>query len=87
MYLVKFSFRLGRKKKRDKLFGGVRMEMIKSKDLAITFKDVAGIDQVIWCRWNSFVDQIVPGCRTNAFWHYAAASSDLCRIAGQVRDS
>jgi len=46
MYLVKFSFRLGRKKKRDKLFGGVRMDLIKSKDISISFKDVAGIDQV-----------------------------------------
>jgi len=46
LYLVKFAFRLGRRKKRDKLFGGVRMDMIKSSDISISFKDVAGIDQV-----------------------------------------
>jgi len=46
MYLVKFSFRLGRKQKRDKLFGGVRMEMIKKTAMSTTFDDVAGIDQV-----------------------------------------
>jgi ATP-dependent Zn protease len=46
LYMVKFAFRLGRKKQRDKLFGGVRMDMVKSRDIAISFNDVAGIDQV-----------------------------------------
>lgn len=44
--LVKFAFRIGRKKKRDKIFGGAQMESISAKDAAITFKDIAGIDQV-----------------------------------------
>ena len=44
--LVKFAFRVGRKKKRDKIFGGARMESISSKDALITFNDIAGIDQV-----------------------------------------
>lgn len=44
--LVKFAFRIGRKKKRDKIFGGARMESISAKDAVITFDDIAGIDQV-----------------------------------------
>ena len=44
--LVKFAFRVGRKKKRDKIFGGARMESISAKDALITFNDIAGIDQV-----------------------------------------
>ena len=44
--LVKFAFRLGRKKKRDKIFGGARLETMSSKDAIITFDDIAGIDQV-----------------------------------------
>lgn len=44
--LVKFAFRVGRKKKRDKIFGGARMESISAKDALITFDDIAGIDQV-----------------------------------------
>ena len=37
---------LGRKQKRDKIFGGAKLEMIKPKDASVTFKDIAGIDQV-----------------------------------------
>ncbi|PSC74371.1 ATP-dependent zinc metalloprotease chloroplastic [Micractinium conductrix] len=44
--LIKFAFRLGRKQKRDKIFGGAKLEMIKPKDASVTFKDIAGIDQV-----------------------------------------
>ncbi|KAL4452773.1 hypothetical protein ABPG75_008435 [Micractinium tetrahymenae] len=44
--LIKFAFRLGRKQKRDKIFGGAKMEMISAKDATVTFKDIAGIDQV-----------------------------------------
>lgn len=44
--LVKFAFRVGRKKKRDKIFGGARMESIAAKDATVTFSDIAGIDQV-----------------------------------------
>ncbi|KAI7835886.1 hypothetical protein COHA_010231 [Chlorella ohadii] len=44
--LIKFAFRLGRKKKRDKIFGGAKLEVIKAKDATVTFKDIAGIDQV-----------------------------------------
>lgn len=44
--LIKFAFRIGRKKKRDKIFGGARMESISAKDAKITFDDIAGIDQV-----------------------------------------
>lgn len=44
--LVKFAFRLGRKKKRDKIFGGAQLESMSSKDAIITFDDIAGIDQV-----------------------------------------
>ncbi|KAK9810298.1 hypothetical protein WJX72_008286 [[Myrmecia] bisecta] len=46
IYLVQFAFRIGRKRKRDKLFGGARMEMISSKNIGTTFEDIAGIDQV-----------------------------------------
>ncbi|KAL0023671.1 hypothetical protein WJX77_011852 [Trebouxia sp. C0004] len=45
-YLIKFAFRLGQTQKRDKLFGGARLEMMTSKDSRITFADIAGIDQV-----------------------------------------
>jgi cell division protease FtsH len=44
--LVKVTFRIGRKKTRDKIFGGTRMELVRAKDATITFKDVAGIEQV-----------------------------------------
>ncbi|GAB4815168.1 hypothetical protein N2152v2_002214 [Parachlorella kessleri] len=44
--LIKFAFRLGRKKKRDKIFGGARLQTLQGKDAAVTFKDIAGIDQV-----------------------------------------
>jgi len=44
IWLVQIAFRLGRKKKRDKLFGGARMDMVKG--LGISFADVAGIDEV-----------------------------------------
>lgn len=44
--LIKFAFRIGRKKKRDKIFGGAKLESISSKDSKITFDDIAGIDQV-----------------------------------------
>jgi len=44
VWLVQIAFRLGRKKKRDKLFGGARMEMVKG--LGVSFDDVAGIDEV-----------------------------------------
>lgn len=44
--LIKFAFRIGRKKKRDKIFGGAKLESVSSKDATITFDDIAGIDQV-----------------------------------------
>lgn len=44
--LIKFAFRIGRKKKRDKIFGGAKLESISGKDSRITFDDIAGIDQV-----------------------------------------
>jgi cell division protease FtsH len=44
--LIKFAFRIGRKKKRDKIFGGAKLESISAKDSKITFDDIAGIDQV-----------------------------------------
>ena len=44
--LIKFAFRIGRKKKRDKIFGGAKLESITAKDSRITFDDIAGIDQV-----------------------------------------
>ncbi|DBA75980.1 TPA: hypothetical protein ACH3X2_008914 [Trebouxia sp. C0005] len=46
VYLIKFAFRLGQTQKRDKLFGGARLEMMTSKDSRVTFADIAGIDQV-----------------------------------------
>jgi cell division protease FtsH len=44
--LIKFAFRIGRKKKRDKIFGGAKLESISAGDSRITFDDIAGIDQV-----------------------------------------
>ncbi|CAG9461153.1 unnamed protein product [Pedinophyceae sp. YPF-701] len=44
MWLIKFSFRLGRKRKRDRIFGGARLELVSRSDT--TFADVAGIEQV-----------------------------------------
>jgi ATP-dependent Zn protease len=44
--LIKFAFRIGRKKKRDKIFGGAKLESISARDSRITFDDIAGIDQV-----------------------------------------
>ena len=44
--LIKFAFRIGRKKKRDKIFGGAKLESITAGDAKITFDDIAGIDQV-----------------------------------------
>ena len=44
--LIKFAFRIGRKKKRDKIFGGAKLESISARDSKITFDDIAGIDQV-----------------------------------------
>ena len=38
---------LGRKKKRDKIFGGAKMQSLAAKDATITFKDIAGVDQVL----------------------------------------
>ncbi len=38
------AFRIGGKKKRDKIFGGAKLEMVK--DVRTTFADIAGIDQV-----------------------------------------
>ena len=44
VYLVQIAFRIGRKQKRDKLFGGARMEMVQG--LGVSFADVAGVDEV-----------------------------------------
>ncbi|EFN51378.1 hypothetical protein CHLNCDRAFT_37431 [Chlorella variabilis] len=44
--LIKFAFRLGQKKQRDRIFGGANLEMVKAKDALFSFKDIAGIDQV-----------------------------------------
>lgn len=44
--LIKFAFRIGRKKKRDKIFGGAKLESISAGGSKITFDDIAGIDQV-----------------------------------------
>ncbi|KAI3432765.1 hypothetical protein D9Q98_004305 [Chlorella vulgaris] len=44
--LIKFAFRLGSKKQRDRIFGGANLELVKPEDAQYSFKDIAGIDQV-----------------------------------------
>lgn len=46
VWIVRFSFKLGRKDRRDKIFGGARLELVRGKDLRVSFQDVAGVDQV-----------------------------------------
>eukprot|EP00803_Ostreobium_quekettii_P010009 evm.model.scf_768.7 EVM.evm.TU.scf_768.7 scf_768:46516-52162(+) len=46
-FLVQASFRLGeRKPGQDQIFGGANLDMMEAKKMQLTFKDIAGIDEV-----------------------------------------
>ncbi|KFM27035.1 ATP-dependent zinc metalloprotease FTSH 1, chloroplastic [Auxenochlorella protothecoides] len=44
LWLVQFTFRMGRKKKRDDIFGGIKMQSIQPGKAQYDFTDIAGID-------------------------------------------
>ncbi|BDA40994.1 ATP-dependent zinc metalloprotease FTSH, chloroplastic [Coccomyxa sp. Obi] len=44
--MIMVAFRIGVKKKRDRIFGGAKLDLISKSDKQLTFKDIEGIDQV-----------------------------------------
>ncbi|KAL6769297.1 FTSHI6 [Auxenochlorella protothecoides x Auxenochlorella symbiontica] len=46
LWLVQFTFRMGRKKKRDDIFGGIKMQSIQPGKAQYDFTDIAGIDSI-----------------------------------------
>lgn len=47
---------MGRKQKRDKIFGGAQLQMLAGKDAVVTFKDIAGVDQVcLYLQWETML--------------------------------
>ncbi|GMH43653.1 hypothetical protein BSKO_11575 [Bryopsis sp. KO-2023] len=46
-FLVQFSYRIGEKKgSSDQIFGGANLDMMEARSIRISFKDIAGVDEI-----------------------------------------